>query len=107
MTMHIKLEQLSQYLALKLIKMRKLTFSSILFAGIVLLGCNSNKESASAEASAPASETQVGQSGVKDDVSNPNIVQVAVASISTATTLVATSPADNRSCQLGNVRRTT
>ena len=70
MTMHIKLEQLSQYLALKLIKMRKLTFSSILFAGIVLLGCNSNKESASAEASAPASETQVGQSGVKDDVSN-------------------------------------
>ena len=80
MTMHIKLEQLSQYLALKLIKMRKLTFSSILFAGIVLLGCNSNKESASAEASAPASETQVGQSGVKDDVSNPNIVQVAVAS---------------------------
>ncbi len=60
--------------------MRKITFGSILFASLVIFGCNANRESAAPEASAPSSETPVGQSGVKDDVSNPNIVQVAVAS---------------------------
>lgn len=60
--------------------MRKFIFSTFLFAGFALLACNSNKQSEEVTNSPAATETPVGQSGVKDDVSNPNVVQVAVAS---------------------------
>jgi uncharacterized surface protein with fasciclin (FAS1) repeats len=52
-----------------------------LFAVAGLSGCSSNPE-ATAETQAPVTEEQhvTGQSGVSDDVSNPNIVQVAVGS---------------------------
>ncbi len=46
-----------------------------------LVSCNSKTESPSAnETTAPTSAQPVGQSGVKDDVSNPNIVQTAASS---------------------------
>lgn len=62
--------------------MRKLTFSSVLFSTLILFSCNANNESTkqAETGAATASEAPVGQSGVKDDVSNPNIVQVAAAS---------------------------
>ncbi|MFN8320767.1 MAG: fasciclin domain-containing protein [Saprospiraceae bacterium] len=62
-----------------------------LLAFIVLtaFGCQNSKSAATTEASSSGGETQLtGQSGVKDDVSNPNIVQVAVQS-KDHTTLVA------------------
>lgn len=64
---------------------------SILLAGIITLNsCGSSPETKTeaAPAAAPAEQTPTGQSGVKDDVSNPNIVQVAVGS-KDHTTLVA------------------
>jgi uncharacterized surface protein with fasciclin (FAS1) repeats len=45
----------------------------------VTYGCNSEENSNSASSSSTTTE-QVGQSGVQDDVSNPNIVQTAVGS---------------------------
>ena len=63
----------------------------IVFLAVLALAFNAcqNATSSSASASAPADQTQLtGQSGVKDDVSNPNIVQVAVSS-KDHTTLVA------------------
>lgn len=50
-------------------------FSSLLFT----TGCKKNETGASSEISAPTTES-VGQSGVVDDTSNPNIVQTAVGS---------------------------
>lgn len=62
-------------------------FLSILaFAALaVFMGCESNPAPSPAET---ANTQAVGQSGVKDDVSNPNVVQVAVGSAD-HTTLVA------------------
>lgn len=54
---------------------------------IFLGSCNSSTESSSSESEASSQEV-VGQSGVQDDVSNPNIVQVAAGSAD-HTTLVA------------------
>ena len=60
--------------------------SIIAFAVLaVFMGCESNT---APEAAAVADTQVVGQSGVKDDVSNPNVVQVAVSSAD-HTTLVA------------------
>ncbi|MCC6370179.1 MAG: fasciclin domain-containing protein [Bacteroidia bacterium] len=65
-------------------------FKSILVAGIFSLGACSTADETSTETppASTAEQTQTGQSGVKDDVSNPNIVQVAVGS-KDHTTLVA------------------
>src|SRR6188768_3153354 len=58
---------------------------SLLFCGatcVVLLSCNNNptqKDSADT-ATSTATETAAGQSGVKDDMSQKNVVQVAIAS---------------------------
>lgn len=62
--------------------MRKLRLSSLLLGGLFLASCSgANSENGqAANGGAAFTETPVGQSGVKDDVSNPNIVQVAVAS---------------------------
>lgn len=58
---------------------------------IGLFSCGSNEQSATSETNAAASETQspaVGQSGVQDNISNPNVVQIAAGS-KDHTTLVA------------------
>lgn len=65
-------------------------FKTIIFSGIVLCtacGTSSSTENASATTNTE-STPQTGQSGVQDDVSNPNVVQVAVGS-KDHTTLVA------------------
>ncbi len=70
--------------------MKKLAISFFVAAGLFFTGCNSSDNSS--ESTSATSETSsapsVGQSGVKDDVSNPNIVQVAAGS-KDHTTLVA------------------
>ncbi len=45
-----------------------------------MLSCNNSKENAQVTTSENSVDSSVGQSGVKDDVSNPNIVQVAMGS---------------------------
>lgn len=66
----------------------KKTFLAFL-AIILLASCNSKTESQpSTEATSTTPAHSVGQSGVKDDVSNPNVVQTAAAS-EQHTTLVA------------------
>lgn len=62
----------------------------LLLATLNFFSCKQTSESAatSSTPSASAAQDMVGQSGVKDDVSNPNIVQVASASAD-HTTLVA------------------
>ncbi len=57
------------------------------FALLLMNACNTSNTNETQTASAPA-EATAGQSGVKDDVSNPNIVQVAAGS-KDHTTLVA------------------
>ncbi len=63
--------------------MIKSILSSLVLAGIIFVGCKSSTEQANAnqEVSGNATTTSaVGQSGVKDDISKPNIVQVAISS---------------------------
>ncbi len=62
--------------------MRKMTLGSLLLAGLFLASCGAanNENGQATEASTAPTEAPVGQSGVKDDVSNPNIVQIAVSS---------------------------
>jgi uncharacterized surface protein with fasciclin (FAS1) repeats len=60
----------------------------VILSSIVIISCNQSAETASAEEVDASASGMTGQSGVKDDVSNPNIVQVAVGS-KDHTTLVA------------------
>jgi uncharacterized surface protein with fasciclin (FAS1) repeats len=80
----------------------KTIFKSFAVIGSLLIsiGCGSS-ESQHGNSSAMES-THVGQSGVKDDVSNPNVVQVAVSS-SDHTTLVAALKAADYVDALANV----
>lgn len=68
----------------------KSTFKYLLIAGVFsLVSCNSTTEVKTEEVSAETTEaTGAGQSGVQDNVSNPNVVQVAIGS-KDHTTLVA------------------
>lgn len=76
------------------------TISCLLICGMfTLFSCGSdtasNSSEQSAESAAPASETPLtGQSGVQDDVSNPNIVQVAAKSPDHTTLVAAVKAAD-------------
>ncbi len=76
----------------------KATIKYFLVAGVMtLFACNSGTESATTENAAPAAAnepTPSGQSGVKDDVSNPNIVQVAVGSKDHTTLVTAVKAAE-------------
>jgi uncharacterized surface protein with fasciclin (FAS1) repeats len=55
--------------------------SGIIIAGTIMTACNSTEEQNSVSSNGENTQEQsVGQSGVQDDVSNPNIVQVAVGS---------------------------
>jgi uncharacterized surface protein with fasciclin (FAS1) repeats len=59
----------------------KKTIQLLVLAGCVLvLSCKQNNETPAAAPSENGVDLSVGQSGVQDDVSNPNIVQVAVGS---------------------------
>jgi len=62
------------------INMQKLAF----LAGIILLylgtGCNQPAQTQATAGATTESQPLTGQSGVKDDVSNPNVVQIAVGS---------------------------
>lgn len=70
----------------------KTTFKFILMSGLLgLFSCGSSEQSAGTDASATTAGTEtpaLGQSGVQDNVSNPNVVQIAVGS-KDHTTLVA------------------
>ncbi len=66
-------------------------FKVILLCATVIFACNSNTGNKTNETASNASAAQdmVGQSGVQDDVSNPNIVQVAVKSADHSTLVTA------------------
>jgi uncharacterized surface protein with fasciclin (FAS1) repeats len=66
-------------LKFKIHYMKKILVIPSVLCIILVAACNQNKEVKSTNNNSEATET-VGQSGVQDDVSNPNIVQVAVGS---------------------------
>jgi uncharacterized surface protein with fasciclin (FAS1) repeats len=66
--------------------MKKIICGLICFVIMGIWSCNTSNESSSSKAA--ETKDAVGQSGVKDDVSNPNVVQVAIGS-KDHTTLVA------------------
>lgn len=68
--------------------MKKVVFSLMVLTSIFMASCNSGGEQAAAGGEAKEATPMTGQSGVKDDISNPNVVQVAVSS-KDHTTLVA------------------
>jgi uncharacterized surface protein with fasciclin (FAS1) repeats len=74
--------------------MKKIILSSFVITGMLFAGCNSGSESQGATTSSESSEPMTGQSGVKDDVSNPNIVQVAVGSKDHSTLVTAVKAAE-------------
>lgn len=65
-------------------KHMKTTFKLILVSGLIgLFSCGGSDQTSGPEANATVTETEtqaVGQSGVQDNVSNPNVVQIAVGS---------------------------
>jgi len=67
--------------------MRKILFASSMIGICVLLSCNNGAEQSSGTQTSPESQA-TGQSGVQDDMSQKNVVQVAVGS-KDHTTLVA------------------
>jgi uncharacterized surface protein with fasciclin (FAS1) repeats len=70
--------------------MQKLTFFFGIFLLLLVVGCNpSAQNQAPAAADAGTTGQTVGQSGVKDDVSTPNVVQVAVGSADHTTLVTA------------------
>ncbi|HQQ94101.1 MAG TPA: fasciclin domain-containing protein [Bacteroidia bacterium] len=83
----------------------KTSFKLILFSGVLgLISCGGGAESTNQEAAnqAPAAEAPtVGQSGVQDNTSNPNVVQIAIGS-KDHTTLVAAVKAANLVDALSN-----
>lgn len=68
--------------------MKKTIQFFVLVGSMLVLSCKQNNETPQATAQENGVDLSVGQSGVQDDVSNPNIVQVAVGS-KDHTTLVA------------------
>jgi len=66
---------------------------ALLIALIVISGCGGT-ESQSQSNESTSSTQSVGQSGVKDDVSNPNVVQIAVSSADHSTLVAALKAAD-------------
>ncbi len=68
--------------------MQKLTYFIVLGLFYILTACNSTPQNETTTTGVGNAPESVGQSGVKDDVSTPNVVQVAVSS-KDHTTLVA------------------
>jgi len=75
--------------------MKKVIFSLLLLNGLFLFSCNSSQNAPAESGSAPAEGgTTVGQSGVKDDVSQQNVVQVAIGSKDHTTLVTAVKAAE-------------
>lgn len=68
--------------------MKKSVFSLLVLTSIFFAACNAGGDQAASGGEAKEAAPMTGQSGVKDDISNPNVVQVAVGS-KDHTTLVA------------------
>ncbi len=66
------------------------------FAITLIMACNNsqNNEPSSTENNTTENENAVGQSGVKDDISNPNILQVAISSKDHSTLVTAVKAAE-------------
>lgn len=79
----------------------KIQITGLLIATIVLAACDNSESTVNESEAASTTTSAVGQSGVKDDVSNPNIVQVASGS-KDHTTLVAAVKAANLVDALSN-----
>lgn len=60
--------------------MKKLLLLSTLCGCTIFQACNSSDDSQKANSNTPSTEQSVGQSGVKDETSSPNVVQIAVGS---------------------------
>jgi uncharacterized surface protein with fasciclin (FAS1) repeats len=80
--------------------MKKIIFLPFALCLMIATSCNQSKESKSTEIDTETMD-KVGQSGVQDDVSNPNIVQVAISS-KDHTTLVTAIKAAGLSDALSN-----
>jgi uncharacterized surface protein with fasciclin (FAS1) repeats len=75
--------------------MQKLTYVLGVCLIYFLTGCNSSTQNQSAaEAQSTAPQAMTGQSGVKDETSNPNVVQVAVGSKDHTTLVTAVKAAE-------------
>lgn len=74
----------------------KISFKYLIIAGVLsIVSCNSKTETATDETAGTSSEAAVaGQSGVQDDVSNPNVVQIAVGSKDHSTLVTAVKTAE-------------
>jgi uncharacterized surface protein with fasciclin (FAS1) repeats len=70
--------------------MQKLTYLLVISLLYIIAGCNpSTQNQAPAAAATGSPEATVGQSGVKDEISQPNVVQVAVGSADHTTLVTA------------------
>ncbi len=78
----------NSYLVVKFHIMKKVVYLSAIALFTVFASCENSAENAGGESNVETTETGSGQSGVQDDISNPNIVQVASGS-KDHTTLVA------------------
>jgi len=69
--------------------MKKPSYFLLLGLLFMVIGCTSSSSNQAPAADTGRLEATVGQSGVKDDVSNPNVVQVAVGSADHTTLVTA------------------
>ena len=74
--------------------MQKLTYVLGLCLIYLIIGCNPSPQDQSASTSAVSSQPLTGQSGVKDETSQPNVVQVAVGSKDHTTLVTAVKAAE-------------
>lgn len=74
--------------------MQKLAFLAGVFMIYLGAGCNQPAQTQEAAGAATESQPLTGQSGVKDDVSNPNVVQIAVGSKDHTTLVTAVKAAE-------------
>ncbi len=73
----------------------KSSFKYLIIAGILsIVSCGPKGDSTTEESTTSSTETVTGQSGVQDEVSNPNVVQVAVGSKDHTTLVTAVKAAE-------------
>lgn len=73
--------------------MKKIFYTIAFATSMMVISCNSQTEN-STQSSTTETKDAVGQSGVKDDVSNPNVVQVAIGSKDHTTLVTAVKAAE-------------
>lgn len=80
---------------LKEILMKKITFILLMSSfTLLMISCKSNDKSNENSSDATSESVGAGQSGVQDDVSNPNVVQIAVGSKDHTTLVTAVKAAE-------------